>query len=167
MTLHSAKGMEFSVVFIAGMEEGLFPHRRSTYNTSELEEVRRLCYVGMTRAKKKLHLSWAGKRNIFGNIQNNSESRFLKEIPTQYIKSVQGPHSIKIKTAKDNNLSSEFYTVGSAVHHSKFGHGIIKKKDGKGDKIQLVIDFKGDYRRLMAKYAKLQIIKKREFSCER
>ncbi|MGA1823259.1 MAG: ATP-dependent helicase [bacterium] len=166
MTLHSAKGLEFPVVFIAGMEEGLFPHRLSTYSTSELEEERRLCYVGMTRAKKKLYLSWAGKRNIFGSIQNNIESRFLNEIPTHYIAFVQEADPIQPKPAENEKISSEVYPIGSIVHHSKFGRGIIRKKDGRGDKIKLIIDFRGDYKRLMAKYAKLQIIKEGDFSYE-
>lgn len=81
MSVHSSKGLEFPIVFIAGMEEGLFPHSRSTFNPQELEEERRLCYVAVTRAKKKLILSYAQRRNIFGSTQMNLPSRFIGEIP--------------------------------------------------------------------------------------
>ncbi|MDO8560883.1 MAG: UvrD-helicase domain-containing protein [bacterium] len=85
MTLHAAKGLEFPVVFIAGLEEGIFPHSKSLLEPSSLEEERRLCYVGITRAKEKLYLLWAGRRTIFGEIQANIPSRFIKEIPEKYL----------------------------------------------------------------------------------
>jgi DNA helicase-2/ATP-dependent DNA helicase PcrA len=81
MTLHAAKGLEFSVVFMIGMEEGLFPHSRSLMDKNELEEERRLCYVGMTRAKEKLFLSYARKRLFFGQRTMNIVSRFILELP--------------------------------------------------------------------------------------
>ena len=80
MTLHSAKGLEFPVVFLAGCEEGLLPHSRSITSKHELEEERRLCYVGITRAKQKLYLTYASKRRIFGSQQYNSISRFIEDI---------------------------------------------------------------------------------------
>ncbi|MGA1869234.1 MAG: ATP-dependent helicase [bacterium] len=158
MTIHSAKGMEFPVVFIAGMEEGLFPYRRSLNTTAELEEERRLCYVGMTRAKKKLLLSWAARRNIFGTLQYNKRSRFLDEIPNHYIYSVQHPLGTNRESRDKNTSTDELYSIGSAVYHSKFGRGIIRKTDGKKDKMQLIVDFNGHYKRLLAKYAKLKIL---------
>jgi len=85
MTLHAAKGLEFPVVFMVGLEEGIFPHSRSLFNPQQLEEERRLCYVGITRAKEKLFLSFALKRTIFGSVQVNPPSRFLSEIPQNLI----------------------------------------------------------------------------------
>ncbi|MCG2686079.1 ATP-binding domain-containing protein, partial [Candidatus Parcubacteria bacterium] len=81
MTLHAAKGLEFPAVFIVGMEEGLFPHSRSMMDIYELEEERRLCYVGITRAQSRLHLSYARRRLYFGSIQQNPISRFIAELP--------------------------------------------------------------------------------------
>jgi len=89
MTLHSAKGLEFSVVFLVGMEEGLFPHSRCQEDPSELEEERRLCYVGMTRAKDRLYLTCAHSRMLYGNIQYNTRSRFLEEIPPELLDEIQ------------------------------------------------------------------------------
>jgi len=88
MTLHNAKGLEFPVVFIVGMEEGLFPHSRSILEAVELEEERRLCYVGMTRAKQRLYLLYALCRNYFGQVLANAPSRFLDEIPEDLIEKI-------------------------------------------------------------------------------
>ena len=85
MTLHSAKGLEFENVFIVGMEEGIFPHSRSQMDESELEEERRLCYVGITRAKKRLYMIYAGERNIYGRFQANPRSRFVEHIPEELL----------------------------------------------------------------------------------
>ena len=85
MTLHAAKGLEFSTVFLIGMEEGLFPHARSLMDRDELEEERRLCYVGITRAKEKLHLLYANKRLFFGTRTHNMISRFIADIPTEVL----------------------------------------------------------------------------------
>jgi DNA helicase-2/ATP-dependent DNA helicase PcrA len=92
MTLHSAKGLEFPVVFMAGMEEGLFPHRRSMNDPEELEEERRLCYVGMTRAREVLYLTYAQQRMLMGNIERSERSRFVREIPKDLI--AQKPVSV-------------------------------------------------------------------------
>jgi len=89
MTLHSAKGLEFPVVFIVGMEEGIFPHSRSLADASELEEERRLCYVGMTRAMKRLYLSSADTRMLYGALQANAISRFIDEIPEALLDKVK------------------------------------------------------------------------------
>ena len=85
MTLHSAKGLEFSIVFMVGLEEGILPHTKSIYNPSQLEEERRLCYVGLTRAKEKIFLSFALRRTLFGSTQVNPPSRFLGEIPENLV----------------------------------------------------------------------------------
>ena len=90
MTLHTAKGLEFSTVFLAGLEEGLFPHKLSADDAAEIEEERRLCYVGMTRAKDRLILSWAGERRSYAreSFESTRPSRFLSEIPTELIEPV-------------------------------------------------------------------------------
>ena len=97
MTLHAAKGLEFPVVFIIGMEEGLFPHSRSLMDREELEEERRLCYVGMTRAKEKLFLTYARRRLFFGQRATNTVSRFVLELPEHVITQDNG----KIKINND------------------------------------------------------------------
>jgi DNA helicase-2/ATP-dependent DNA helicase PcrA len=93
MTLHAAKGLEFDTVFMVGMEEGLLPHSRSLSDESEMEEERRLCYVGMTRAKRNLYLTCARTRRIFGSTQSNSESRFISDIPRQLVERQTQPYS--------------------------------------------------------------------------
>ena len=90
MTLHSAKGLEFPVVFLVGLEEGVFPHARSMQSDKEMEEERRLAYVGITRAKEELHLSFAARRTIFGSTQVNQISRFVREVPEELFKATGG-----------------------------------------------------------------------------
>ncbi|GAI75516.1 unnamed protein product, partial [marine sediment metagenome] len=96
MTLHSAKGLEFPVVFITGFEEGIFPHSRSLNSGEELEEERRLCYVGMTRAKERIYLTYAWRRNLNGNTLFNSVSRFISEIPKHLIEKVDIENPVRI-----------------------------------------------------------------------
>jgi DNA helicase II / ATP-dependent DNA helicase PcrA len=99
MTLHAAKGLEFSVVFMVGMEEGLFPHSRSLMDKNELEEERRLCYVGITRAKQKLYLTYAQRRLFFGQRTNNMISRFILELPEMIL--AQNMHLLENKDVPD------------------------------------------------------------------
>ncbi len=136
MTMHAAKGLEFEKVFIVGMEEGIFPHSRSTINPAEMEEERRLCYVGITRAKKKVYLLSAERRIIFGNLQANPASRFLREIPDHLIEKIGNERnsfeeefklSIKVeeekpvlKTGKNIN-----WKEGDKVFHNVFGKGLV------------------------------------------
>jgi len=107
MTLHSAKGLEFPVVFLAGLEEGLFPHSRSSDDEEELEEERRLCYVGMTRARSRLILTGAARRRIFGEYQNSEPSRFIDEVPADLVDRV--PSSYQPSSPYDRNYQSNFY----------------------------------------------------------
>src|SRR5437879_12631012 len=93
MTLHSAKGLEFPVVVIAGLEEGLFPHSRSSDDEAELEEERRLCYVGMTRARSRLVLTGAARRRIFGEYQSSDASRFIEEVPAELVERIAASFS--------------------------------------------------------------------------
>lgn len=132
MTLHSAKGLEFNDVFLVGMEEGIFPHNRSFESESELEEERRLCYVGITRAKEHLWLMNAKKRTLFGQVSMNFPSRFIKEINSDLIdkeESVSLKNNSYIGNMYERDLNDDL-KVGDKVVHDKFGEGIVVKIDG-------------------------------------
>lgn len=132
MTLHSAKGLEFNDVFLVGMEEGIFPHNRSFESESELEEERRLCYVGITRAKEHLWLMNAKKRTLFGQVSMNYPSRFIKEINSDLIdkeESVSLKNNSYIGNMYERDLNDDL-KVGDKVVHDKFGEGIVVKIDG-------------------------------------
>ncbi len=144
MTLHSAKGLEFPVVFMTGMEEGVFPHSLSMGEREELEEERRLCYVGMTRAKKYLYLTSAEIRTLYGHTNSNELSRFVKEIPEEYIEPVT-----KVEVT---------FERGERVWHSRWGEGIVQEvrplEDGE---TELVVVFNEiGKKHLLAKYAGLE-----------
>jgi DNA helicase-2/ATP-dependent DNA helicase PcrA len=142
MTLHAAKGLEFPVVFMPGMEEGIFPHGRSALDQGELEEERRLCYVGMTRAQHKLYLMHAQSRLLYGSVQHNPPSRFLLDVPLE----VQGPAATELslggmapvvfsdpRNDRDaNHLAEEKSGLqpGDKIRHPKFGVGIVSEVDG-------------------------------------
>ena len=203
MTLHSAKGLEFPVVFLVGMEEGLFPSYRSIGEQRELEEERRLCYVGITRAKEHLFLTFAGQRTIFGSTSCNKVSRFIEEIPTELLEGTDeltkpvktrentewryggnNPISSYISTenevnrpkpsfafrtaesflnnmvaAKNTNIDLSQYKTGQTIYHKKFGEGVITEIAPEGDDLKIDISFeKVGHKRLMAKYANLEII---------
>lgn len=165
MTLHGAKGLEFPVVFLTGMEEEVFPLSRCKMNPEELEEERRLCYVGITRAKEKLYLTRAARRNLFGYRRSNPASRFIKEIPPEFLASQdsikddnrrpQNKHKENLSTSSSRDHSDIAdllmeYTVGDRVKHAKFGEGVVVqvKQDneiavafpGRGIK-QLLLDY--------------------------
>lgn len=131
MTLHSAKGLEFNVVFLLGMEEGLFPHNRSFNSLSNLEEERRLCYVGITRAKEKLYLLSARQRTIFGKTSGTIESRFIREINGDLINKISPVKEHEEKRVVGNmyNSSSEIKT-GDNVIHTVFGEGVVVNISG-------------------------------------
>ena len=151
MTLHSAKGLEFPCVFLIGMEEGIFPGFRSVGEPKALEEERRLCYVGITRAKEHLFFTCAKQRTIFGNTTFNEVSRFVKEIPENLLDGYQATEK------KRTNLFK--YDVGMRVYHKKFGEGTIIAIEPEGQDLKLDIDFdKMGQKRLMAKFAGLEII---------
>ena len=133
MTLHSAKGLEFKVVFILGMEEGVFPHQRSFESLSELEEERRLCYVGITRAKSKLYLLSARRRTLYGKTNATVESRFIKEIDSDLINitntAVKEESKSRVVGNMYNDDPSELHQ-GDKVIHTVFGEGVIVKLSG-------------------------------------
>lgn len=134
MTLHAAKGLEFDTVFMVGMEEGIFPHSRTSFDSSELEEERRLCYVGMTRAKERLYMLYADSRILYGQIMHNTPSRFLADIP----ESVRDKRSTAFgllsgnATPQDSNnpWGAPELSAGEKVSHHQFGEGIVTEVDG-------------------------------------
>lgn len=217
MTLHSAKGLEFPVVFLIGMEEGIFPGYKSISEPTELEEERRLCYVGITRAKQQLFLTCSKQRTIFGSTSYNPVSRFIKEIPEELLEGYQdvfGEETNKNQIFKDSSYSWTYgskdngniktykiteqqpkvaasskntgfsfgktaesflsnlgkaktnqnidlskYEAGVRVYHKKFGEGTINTVEPEGEDLKVDINFdKVGHKRLMAKFAKLEII---------
>lgn len=185
MTLHSAKGLEFPIVFIAGMEDGLFPGRQSLYDQSEMEEERRLAYVGITRAKEKLYLTNAMVRMLYGSTSRNAPSRFLAEIPDEYIergesqsvqnyqasrerfsryggggsyrkKSEFNPFAGEKATGKASTPTGNTYSIGDTVYHKAFGTGVILSVKPMGNDQLLEIAFdKAGTKKVMANFAKL------------
>ena len=152
MTLHSAKGLEFPQVFIAGMEDGLFPHQRSvTEAGGRLEEERRLCYVGITRAREQLCLSYAEVRRMFGSQNYNRPSRFLKEIPSELIEEIrprmQAQPSWASRKAPEyktpaSNIKQEWpFQLGATVSHKKFGVGTVISFEGSGEHARVQVNF--------------------------
>ena len=208
MTLHSAKGLEFPVVFLVGMEEGIFPGYKSIGEPKELEEERRLCYVGITRAKENLFLTCAKQRTMFGSTSFNSVSRFVQEIPEEYLEGYKdtceynninnyeweyGNKASKVTTYKIKSISEDTeknntskggftfktpesflanlnkkpeetidlskYKAGQRIYHKKFGEGTINYIEKEGDDLKVDINFdKAGHKRLMAKFANLEII---------
>ncbi len=179
MTMHSAKGLEFKVVFITGMEEGLFPHSRSVDDLSALEEERRLCYVAMTRARKRLFLLAARSRTVWGAQGWRTRSRFLDEIPNEHIEFIDFDAGKKksIFPAHETHYTDEgsqiagqgeadFYgdndadwRIGMKVRHSTFGLGVIKEKTGRGIEAKLLVNFRdAGVKKLAVKYAGLEIV---------
>jgi DNA helicase-2/ATP-dependent DNA helicase PcrA len=140
MTLHSAKGLEFPVVFITGFEEGIFPHSRSLNSSEELEEERRLCYVGMTRAKERLYLTYAWRRNLNGNTLFNSVSRFFSEIP-KHLKEKAGKEKGEEIPSLDNRRKKIEVAVGDKIRHADWGIGVILNKVDTASDIFITVDF--------------------------
>jgi DNA helicase-2/ATP-dependent DNA helicase PcrA len=171
MTLHSAKGLEFPVVFLAGLEEGIFPHARTLMNDGEVEEERRLCYVGITRARRRLFLTNAKLRTIYGNTVMYPPSRFLQEIPEALVEKhtvkrdryspALGPAPKPLVTPAAPTLKSDkpaaAWRAGDKVEHAKWGVGTIVEVRGDGDSQEVKVAFPGmGIRQLMAKFAPLK-----------
>jgi DNA helicase-2/ATP-dependent DNA helicase PcrA len=178
MTLHSAKGLEFNVVFLVGMEEGLFPHKLSIDDDAGIEEERRLCYVGMTRARDRLTLSWARQRRMYGrdSLEGSRRSRFLDEVPMNLLENVSAQAS-KARTTWENAVNSVAgaerflrdrgvdrrpglgrgaaprqsarWKLGSKVRHAKYGIGTVLECDDDGENSKLTISFPGYGRKKM------------------
>lgn len=164
MTIHSAKGLEFKSVFLVGMEDGLFPSQQSIDDLSRLEEERRLCYVGMTRAMQILYLSYAESRRLYGRESYPRPSRFIREIPVELIQEVRIRANISKpvtqSTTKSPSLSEEsMFKLGQRVHHGKFGEGIVLQLEGSGNQERVQINFSGaGMKWLMISYAQLEKI---------
>lgn len=149
MTLHSAKGLEFPVVFLCGFEEGLFPHYLSQEDPARLEEERRLCYVGMTRAMQKLHITYAESRRLHGKEMHHRPSRFLREIPSEYLEEVRMKSKIlPLQTStfrQTSQLSSQEsesgLRMGQRVSHHQFGEGTILQYEGRGEHARIQVRF--------------------------
>jgi DNA helicase-2/ATP-dependent DNA helicase PcrA len=170
MTLHSAKGLEFPLVFLAGMEEGLFPHRMSMENLSGLEEERRLCYVGITRAKTKLYLCYAESRRMHGDVNMTRPSRFIREIPAELVEEIRLKSSITRPALTGVRPLSGFngggaevpqtqLSLGQRVVHGKFGEGVILNYEGQGHNARVQVNFDGfGSKWLVLSYAKLEAV---------
>jgi DNA helicase-2/ATP-dependent DNA helicase PcrA len=169
MTLHTAKGLEFRLVFLVGLEDGLFPSQQSIYDAGKLEEERRLCYVGITRAREKLYITHAEKRLLYGRETPASKSRFLRELPSELLEEVRPKREVsRPMTAKSSNFSitnlpkemqsGSSYRLGQRVEHESFGAGVILKMEGEGKTERALIKFSDDSRWLMTLYTKLHVI---------
>lgn len=167
MTLHSAKGLEFGLVFLSGVEEGLFPHHMSMEDPNGLEEERRLCYVGMTRAKQKLYMTYAEVRNMHGNQHYHRASRFINEIPSECIEEIRINQTVRRPATAQPSLKKGFtgfatdsgIKLGQRVSHKKFGEGTVLNYEGSGESMRLQIHFENHgVKWLVASMAKLEIV---------
>ncbi len=161
MTLHSAKGLEFKRVFLVGMEEGLFPSQQSTDDPARLQEERRLCYVGITRAKEELYLTHAESRRLYGKESYPAPSRFIREIPAEYLQEIRirAQVSRPVAVSKQSTVSGQnaAYSLGQRVRHVKFGEGVVLQVEGEGAQERVQINFQNvGLKWLMLAYAKLE-----------
>lgn len=165
MTLHSAKGLEFPLVFMCGMEEGLFPHQRSAEEEGRLQEERRLCYVGITRAREQLVLSYAEHRRLYGKEIYPMPSSFIGEIPSQFVQEIRPKNSYS-NTSDNYNKPAYGYTqanndsglsIGQRVQHQKFGEGTVLNYEGQGKSARVEVNFdQVGSKWLVLSYANLQ-----------
>jgi len=164
MTLHTAKGLEFPVVFLAGMEDGLFPHQRSIGDLASLEEERRLCYVGATRAMRHLYVTYAEQRRLYGVDQYGQPSRFIGELPADLIEEVRPRLAVSRPVFTKRSASLEetpthSMRMGSRVRHSKFGDGVVLNFEGNGPQARIQVNFEGQGTKwLMLSYANLEVV---------
>jgi DNA helicase-2/ATP-dependent DNA helicase PcrA len=167
MTMHSAKGLEFPLVFMCGMEDGLFPHQRSIADPHGLEEERRLCYVGITRAKQTLFITHAEQRRLHGMDNFSQPSRFIAEIPNEHIEEVRPrvqvtrpmrPAPSTNRRAASTAAGSELgIRLGQRVRHQKFGEGVILNCEGQGAHARVQVNFESAGTKwLVLSYANLE-----------
>jgi DNA helicase-2/ATP-dependent DNA helicase PcrA len=157
MTLHTAKGLEFPLVFLCGMEDGLFPHQRSLNDLDGLEEERRLCYVGMTRAMKQLFLTYAEQRRLHGQDSYGSPSRFIKETPEDLVEEIrpriQVARPVAVGRFRPEEPAVAGVRLGGRVRHGKFGEGVILNVEGNGSHARVQVSFESQGTKwLMAEY---------------
>jgi DNA helicase II / ATP-dependent DNA helicase PcrA len=174
MTLHTAKGLEFPVVFMTGMEDGLFPHQRSIGEIASLEEERRLCYVGTTRAMKQLYLTYAEQRRLHGVDTFGMASRFISELPADLLDEVRPRVQVVRPVHVERTVSGRGYgdgrrgleepapagmRMGSRVRHAKFGEGVILNVEGNGPHARIEVNFeRAGSKWLMLSYANLEVV---------
>ncbi len=163
MTLHSAKGLEFGVVYMVGMEEGVFPHRRSGADEKEMEEERRLCYVGMTRAREELILCYAHQRMLMGVTQSSDVSRFLRDVPSELLARALPARRQMVDTSWRTSFkpmrspASATFRPAQKVRHAQFGVGIVLNSSGSGDEEQVTVAFDREgIKKLLVSYAGLE-----------
>ena len=161
MTLHSAKGLEFPLVFLAGMEENLFPHRMSMEEPGRLAEERRLCYVGITRAMEKLIMTYAESRRLHGSETFNTPSRFVREIPAQLLQEVRlhGTITQPVSSLTQLQVPDTELSLGQRVYHQVFGEGVVLNFEGRGASARVEVNFDSDGSKwLVLQYANLQLM---------
>ncbi len=167
MTLHSAKGLEFPLVFICGMEDGLFPHLRSIDGLAGLEEERRLCYVGMTRAMQELYITYAEQRRLHGNDTYSAPSRFIAEIPAEFLEEIRPQVRVtrpvvRARMGGRSTLREEApagIKLGQRVRHRKFGEGMVLNYEGQGAQARVQVNFeKVGSKWLVLAYANLEAL---------
>jgi len=166
MTLHSAKGLEFPLVFLTGLEEGLFPHKMSMDSADGLEEERRLAYVGITRAMERLVITYAENRRLHGQENFSTPSRFIREIPSEYVQEVRLKNTITRPVTASKSSSLSFtedapegvpFKIGERVYHAKFGEGQVLQFEGGGASARIQVNFEWEGTKwLVVAYAKLQ-----------
>ena len=166
MTMHSAKGLEFPLVFMSGMEDGLFPHQRSISDPNGLEEERRLCYVGITRAMQTLYITYAEQRRLYGMDNYSQPSRFIAEIPGEFVEEIRP----KVKVSKPTRARNVGRTpirqgseigvrLGQRVRHQKFGDGVILNCEGQGAHARVEVNFEtAGTKWLVLSYANLELM---------
>jgi DNA helicase-2/ATP-dependent DNA helicase PcrA len=164
MTLHTAKGLEFPVVFLAGMEDGLFPHQRSIADLASLEEERRLCYVGATRAMRQLYITYAEQRRLYGVDQYGQPSRFISELPMELIEEIRPRLQVSrpVFVKRSGTLEEtppNGMRMGSRVRHAKFGDGVVLNFEGSGPQARIQVNFESQGTKwLMLSYANLEVV---------
>ncbi len=169
MTMHSAKGLEFPLVFICGMEDGLFPHQRSIADPNGLEEERRLCYVGITRAMQTLYVTYAEQRRLHGIDNYSQPSRFIAEIPDEHVEEVRPRvqvsrpmHTMRPRRKGGGSLkpgADAGIRLGQRVRHKKFGDGVILNCEGQGAHMQVHVNFETEGTKILVyQYANLELM---------
>ena len=164
MTLHAAKGLEFDLVFLVGLEEGLFPSLQSMEDLARLEEERRLCYVGITRAKQRLVLSYAESRRLYGKETYPRPSRFIREIPSEHLQEIRArtppsPQRFQRQESLSQHSGEAGLRMGQRVCHGKFGEGVILQAEGEGSQARVQVNFSDSgVKWLMVNVAKLEAL---------
>src|SRR5690606_391982 len=164
MTLHSAKGLEFPLLFLCGMEDGLFPHQRSLGSAEGLEEERRLCYVGLTRAQRQVYLSYAEQRRLHGVDGFGTPSRFIREIPSELLEEVRPSFTVARPVYRGRprwteEVSAPGVRLGQRVRHGKFGEGIVLNCEGSGAHARVQVNFeRAGTKWLVVAYANLELV---------